>query len=177
MTSVIHPPVLDFRYPFGALTYWPMLLILPFSKSSSLHSMFGPIAVIAGFFAHVAVATTGPEAIVKAQLEAYNARDLNTFLATYAEDAQLFEHPSKLVASGVAQLRERYAARFAEPNLHALVIKRIVMGNFVIDLERVTRTFPAGTGALDAIAMYEVQGPRITRVWSIFGAPVLDPKP
>ena len=144
---------------------------------SSRNSMFGPIAVIAGFLAHPAVATTGPEAIVQAQLEAYNARDLNAFLATYAEDAQLFEHPSKLLASGVAQLRERYAARFAEPNLHALVIKRIVMGNFVIDHERVTRTFPAGTGTLDAIAMYEVQGPRITRVWFIFGAPVLHPKP
>jgi len=140
-------------------------------------SMFGTIAVMAGFCAYPAVATTGPEAIVQAQLEAYNARDLNAFLATYAENAELFEHPSKLLASGMAQLRERYAARFADPILHALVLKRIVMGNFVIDQERVTRMFPAGPGTLDAVAMYEVQGQRITRVWFIFGAPVLDPKP
>ena len=97
------------------------------------NSTFGTIAVMAGFCAYPAVATTGPEAIVQAQLEAYNARDLNAFLATYAEDAELFEHPSKLLASGMAQLRERYAARFADPILHALVLKRIVMGNFVID--------------------------------------------
>ena len=141
------------------------------------NSMFGTIAVMAGFCAYPAVATTGPEAIVQAQLEAYNARDLNAFLATYAENAELFEHPSKLLASGMAQLRERYAARFADPILHALVLKRIVMGDFVIDQERVTRMFPAGPGTLDAVAMYEVQGQRITRVWFIFGAPVLDPKP
>jgi len=139
--------------------------------------MFGTIAVMAGFCAYPAVATTGPEAIVQAQLEAYNARDLNAFLATYAENAELFEHPSRLLASGMGQLRERYAVRFADPILHALVLKRIVMGNFVIDHERVTRMFPAGPGTLDAVAMYEVQGQRITRVWFIFGAPVLDPKP
>ena len=139
--------------------------------------MFGTIAVMAGFCACPAVATTGPEAIVQAQLEAYNARDLTAFLATYAEDAELFEHPSKLLASGMAQLRERYAARFADPNLHALVVKRIVIGNFVIDQEKVTRMFPGGPGTLDAVAMYEVHGQRIARVWFIFGAPVLDPKP
>jgi hypothetical protein len=141
------------------------------------NSIFGTIAVMAGLCACPAGATTGPEAIVQAQLEAYNARDLDAFLATYAEDAELFEHPSKLLASGVAQLRERYAARFAEPNLHALVVKRIVMNNFVIDHEKVTRMFPEGPGTLDAVAMYEVQGQRIARVWFIFGELVLDPKP
>ena len=141
------------------------------------NSMLGTFAVMAGFWGCPAVAATGPEAVVQAQLEAYNARDLNAFLATYAENAELYEHPSKLLASGMAQLRERYAARFAEPNLHAVVVKRIVMGNFVIDHEKVTRMFPEGPGTLDAVAMYEVQGQRIARVWFIFSASVLDPKP
>ncbi len=120
------------------------------------------------------MSATDPEGVVQTQLAAYNARDLSAFLATYAEDAQLFEHPSRLLASGEAQIRERYAARFAEPNLHAVVIKRMVMGNFVIDPERITRTYPEGTGVQDAIAMYEVQGALITRVWFIFGAKTLD---
>jgi hypothetical protein len=41
--------------------------------------------------------TTAPspaEAVVQQQLNAYNARDIDALLATYAEDAQLFEHPS-----------------------------------------------------------------------------------
>ena len=74
------------------------------------NSMLGTFAVMAGFWGCPAVAATGPEAVVQAQLEAYNARDLDAFLATYAENAELYEHPSKLLASGMAQLRERYAA-------------------------------------------------------------------
>lgn len=135
------------------------------------------LGLLAGLISTSAQSAAGPDGIVEAQLAAYNARNLDAFLATYTDDAQLFEHPSKLLASGVAQLRERYAARFSEPNLHAAVTKRIVMGNLVIDHETVTRTFPEGTGTQEAIAMYEVQGTRITRVWFIFGAKTLDPKP
>lgn len=140
-------------------------------------SALGAIALMAGFLAGPALAATGAEAVVQAQLEAYNARDLDAFLATYDENAELFEHPSRLLASGMAQLRERYAARFADSTLHAVVLQRIVLGNFVIDHERVRRMFPEGPGTLDAVATYEVQGERITRVWFIFSAPVLDPKP
>jgi len=139
--------------------------------------VFGLLAVLAPLLAHAGESATGPESVVEAQLAAYNAHDLSAFLATYAEDAQLFEHPSKLLASGMAQLRERYAARFAEPNLQAVVTKRIVMGNLVVDHEMVTRTFPEGPGAQEAIAMYEVRGTLITRVWFISGAKTLDPKP
>ena len=118
-----------------------------------------------------------PEAIVQAQLEAYNARSIDAFLATYTDDAQLFEHPAKLLASGLAQMRERYTARFKEPNLHAVILKRIVMGNVVLDHERVTRTFPEGTGTADAVAIYEVQNGKINKVWLIFGPKILDAKP
>ena len=111
-----------------------------------------------------------PEAIVQQQLDAYNARDLDALLAIYAEDAQQFEHPAKLLASGPAQLRERFAARFKEPNLHALLLKRIVAGNMVIDHEQVTRTFPEGTGKIELVAIYEVQNGRIAKAWFISGA-------
>ena len=111
-----------------------------------------------------------PEAIVQRQLDAYNARDIDTLMATYAEDAELFEHPSKLVGSGIAQLRERFTARFKEPTLHARLQKRIVMGNYVFDHELVTRTFPEGPGTLECVMIYEVQHGRIAKAWSIAGA-------
>jgi hypothetical protein len=57
-------------------------------------------------------------------------------LATYAEDARLFEHPATLLASGAAQLQRRFALRFQEPNLQAQLSKRIVMDRFVVDHER-----------------------------------------
>ncbi|MDB6031836.1 MAG: hypothetical protein JWM16_2174 [Verrucomicrobiales bacterium] len=120
---------------------------------------------------------TVPEIIVQTQLDAYNAKDVDALIATYAEDAQQFEHPSTLLASGSAQLRERFLARFQEPNLHALLLNRTVMGNTVIDHEKITRTFPEGPGCIEIIALYEVQKARIAKAWFIFGPKHLDSDP
>lgn len=102
-----------------------------------------------------------PAAVVQRQLDAYNARDLDALLATYAPDARQYEHPGKLMANGAADIRERMAVRFAEPNLHARLMQRVVMGNIVIDHEEVTRTFPEGAGTVEMVAIYEVVGGRI----------------
>lgn len=115
-----------------------------------------------------------PEAVVQRQLDAFNARDLNALLATYAEDAQMFEHPSKLLASGSKALRERFTARFQEPNLQAALLSRIVMDNLVVDHEEVARTFPEGAGKIRLLMIYEVQSGRIAKVWSIAGVKTLD---
>ena len=110
-------------------------------------------------------AALSPEAVVQAQVEAYNARNIDGFLATYSDDAQLFEFPDKLIAKGKAQLRERYETRFKEEGLHAEIVKRIILGNMVIDHERVRRMFPDGPGVLEAIAIYEVGDEKITKAW------------
>jgi putative hydrolase of HD superfamily len=115
-----------------------------------------------------------PEVVVQRQLEAYNARDIDALLATYAQDARQYEHPGKLVASGHAQMRERFAIRFQEPNLHARLIKRSVMGNVVIDFEDISRTFPEGTGRVELVAIYEVHEGRIQTGSFISGAKTLD---
>lgn len=119
--------------------------------------------------------STSPETVVQRQLDAYNARDLDALMATYAEDAQQFEHPAKLLASGAAQIRERSALRFREPNLHAKLIKRMVMGQIVIDQEVVTRTFPEGPGTIELVAIYEVQQDRIAKAWFIYGPKIVMP--
>ena len=114
-----------------------------------------------------------PEILIQKQLDAYNARDIDAMMATYAEDAQQFEHPDKLLASGAGQIRERFTARFKEPNLHAVLVKRIVAGNMVIDHEQVTRTFPEGPGKIELVCIYEVQNEKIARAWFVFGARTL----
>jgi hypothetical protein len=118
-----------------------------------------------------------PEAVVQRQLDAFNARDIDALLATYAGDAQMFEHPSKLLASGSAAFRERYAARFQETNLHATLLNRTVMGNIVVDHEEVSRTFPEGAGKIRLLMIYEVENGKIARAWSIAGAKTLDKEP
>lgn len=121
--------------------------------------------------------SSDPEAVVQRQLDAFNARDIEALLATYAEDAQMFEHPSKLLASGSAAFRERYVARFQEPNLHATLLSRTVMGNIVVDHEEVSRTFPEGAGRINLLMIYDVQNGRITRAWSIAGAKTIAAQP
>jgi len=115
-----------------------------------------------------------PEALIQRQLDAYNTRDMDALVATYAEDARLFEHPATLLASGSPQLRERFEIRFREPNLHACLAQRIVMGRFVVDHEQVTRTFPEGTGTIELIATYEVLDGKIINAWFISGTKTLD---
>jgi hypothetical protein len=117
-----------------------------------------------------------PESVVQRQLDAYNARDTEALMATYAEDAQQFEYPGTLLTSGAAQLRERITARFRESNLHARLLRRIVIGQIVIDHEEVTRTFPEGTGKLEMVAIYEVCDGRIATARFIYGPKTLDSK-
>ncbi|HEV3410202.1 MAG TPA: nuclear transport factor 2 family protein, partial [Chthoniobacterales bacterium] len=125
------------------------------------------IRVVALLFSTMTItaAELSPEALVQAQLEAYNARDLEAFAATYSENAELIELPDTVIARGAAELRERYAKVFADETLHAQVVNRIVVGNTVVDHERVSRTFAEGRGTLEAIAMYVVENGKITRVW------------
>ena len=115
-----------------------------------------------------------PEAVIARQLDAYNARDLEGLMGIYADDAELYEHPATLLAKGSAALRERFAVRFREPDLHAQLLSRVVMGSTVIDHERVTRNFPEGRGSLEMIMIYEVQHGRIARAWAMSGARRLD---
>lgn len=117
------------------------------------------------------------EAVVQAQLDAYNAKDIEAFMRCWAEDAQVFAHPDTLLADGAAAIRVRHLARFQEPNLFGRLISRMSVedaaGATVVDREIVTRTFPEGPGRVDVIAIYRVAAGRITRAWFAMGEPKL----
>ncbi len=117
---------------------------------------------------------TPAEAVAQGQLDAYNARDIDAFMRYWAEDAEIYEFPDKLLATGSAAIRERHIARFTEANLHGRLMQRMVMGNRVVDRETVTRTFPEGTGRLEVTALYEIEGGKIAKAWFMMGAKTLD---
>ena len=104
-----------------------------------------------------------PSAVVQAQLDAYNAKDVDALMHTYAPDATQFALHGDLLAQGHAQIRPRYEVRFQEPDLHARLLSRTVLGNFVTDLEIVTRNFPEGKGTVEMLCVYEVIDGRIVR--------------
>ena len=112
--------------------------------------------------------SSDPESIIQKQVDAYNAHDVEAFVANYADDAELFMHPSELIAKGSAQIRERYAKRFRDAKPHAVIPKRIVMGQIVIDQEEITTLSPDGQrGTTRAVVIYEVKQDKIARAWLI----------
>ena len=114
-----------------------------------------------------------PAAVVQAQLDAYNARDIEALLRTYAVDAEQFTLHGERLARGHEQIRARFLARFAEPGLHARLLARTICGNIVADAEIVTRNFVEGRGTLEMLCIYEVVGTRIQRASFASGAQIM----
>jgi hypothetical protein len=113
-----------------------------------------------------------PAAVVQRQLDAYNRKDLEGWLATYAPDAQQFELGGGLLAQGHEAIRARAQARFADPDLHAQLIRRIQMGPVVIDHEWVIRRFPSGLGHMEMVCFYQVAHGLIQSATFSFGLPM-----
>ncbi len=105
-----------------------------------------------------------PEALAQAQLDAYNAHDLRAFVACYSDDIKVYRLPDlQPVLVGKAAFADFYATqRFNRPALHAQVINRMVLGNKVIDHERIEGVRDA---VYEAAAVYEVANGLIHTVW------------
>jgi len=115
------------------------------------------------------------EAVVKAQLDAYNAKDIEAFMACWAKDAEIYSHPDTLLAKGHDDIKARHVVRFEEPDLHGRLIRRLCLGDRVVDMECVTRNFPEGIGFLDVVAIYEVTDKTISKAWFVSGVPRFTP--
>lgn len=111
---------------------------------------------------------------VQAQLDAYNARDIDTLLASYAPDAEQYSLHGERLAKGHAEMRPRFLARFAEPDLHARLLSRTVMAGVVVDFELVTRNFPEGRGTIEMLCIYEVVDGLIRKASFAIGEKRLD---
>jgi len=100
--------------------------------------------------------------VVQAQVEAYNAQDLDAFCSYYAEDCVIANLNGEVTQRGQAALRQRYGDMFAaNPQNKARIANRVAIGDYVIDHEEVER----GPGQrLTVIAIYTVKDGLITRL-------------
>ncbi|MDF1701732.1 MAG: nuclear transport factor 2 family protein [Planctomycetota bacterium] len=108
---------------------------------------------------------TTPAEAAQRQLDAYNARDLEAFLACYAVDCTVRAHPSgEVMMQGQDAMRSRYGKLFEEhPDLHCQLLARVVHEVFAIDHEHVEGLRP--DEVVHAVAMYEVRDGLIQNVW------------
>lgn len=101
--------------------------------------------------------------IVQRQFDAYNAQDIEAFMATYAADCRICDLNGDTTQNGHAEIRARYSAMFAQfPENKARVVNRMALGDVVIDQEDVVRG-PSGP-RLEAIVIYTVKNGLIARV-------------
>lgn len=113
-----------------------------------------------------------PSGVVQAQLQAFNTKNVEALLRTYAPEAEHRTIHGELLAKGHDELRARFLARFAEPDLYARLVSRIAVSSFVTDAEIITRNFPEGRGTLDLLCIYEVTDGLIQRAWFATGKKV-----
>jgi imidazolonepropionase-like amidohydrolase len=103
-----------------------------------------------------------PEVLVQQQLNAYNNRDIEAFLAPYSDSVALYEFPNTLFAKGKDAMRKTYSGMFSQvKDLHCQLLNRMVNGNTVIDFESVTGFGPQ---AVKAIAVYSIANGKIEQV-------------
>jgi hypothetical protein len=101
--------------------------------------------------------------LAQAQLVAYNNRNIDAFLEPYSDSVEIYQYPNKLLSKGKETMRVEYGKMFEQtPNLHCNLVKRMVLGNTVIDEESVV--FSKTAPPFKAIAIYTVQNNKIQRV-------------
>jgi hypothetical protein len=110
---------------------------------------------------------TPATSIVDALVDAYNAHDAVGFAALFSENANAYEHPGALAQEGRTDIETFYARRFGElPELRTEVLHRIVIGEYVIDHERVQRAHdqpPFETLAINLVRDGKIQRLDIVR--------------
>lgn len=116
----------------------------------------------------VPLAGMTPEELIQKQVDAYNAHDLDAFVACYGKDIEFRTldgnvNPEK----GTGALRKGYADLFKRyPELRVKVLKRIRQGAYVIDQQQAEGM---GPNPITVTAIYQTDQDKIIRVWYLEG--------
>jgi len=106
-----------------------------------------------------------PLETVEKQVEAYNSRNIDDFVACHDDQVELFSlGDSEPFCVGAVAVRTRYADVFDQsPELHTNVVNRIACGSTVIDHEIVTGR--VGEPPIEMVAIYEVENGLIKKAY------------
>ena len=76
-----------------------------------------------------------PEQVVQNNLDFYNKRNIDGFMSYFTDDVTIVNFSdSKIIAKDSKEVRKIYDDMFKiSPNLYSTIVKRVVLGNKVID--------------------------------------------
>lgn len=138
-----------------------ILLLLSFFMTGSLKADIPASPLMNYELSADTLKTESAEELVQRQLEAYNARDIDAFMATYTEDIVINNFPETLIYKGQEAMRKRYKTMFEETSdLFCEIKKRIVLANKVIDHEYVRKN----GNYISVVAIYEITNGLISKV-------------
>ncbi len=101
-------------------------------------------------------------AIVQAQLDAYNAQDVEALCKHYDPEIVIATLNGDVTGRGIDAFRQKHVALFAQhPKNKASLLNRIVVGDTVIDHEHVERA-PGGE-TFQVAAIYTLRAGKIVR--------------
>ena len=106
-----------------------------------------------------------PEQVVQENVDFYNKRDIEGFMRSFRDDITVLNFSDfKITLNGAAEVRNFYEALFRNsPQLHSTIAKRIVLGNKVIDYERI-KGRNGSPDLTELVLIYEVEGEKIYKI-------------
>lgn len=78
-----------------------------------------------------------PLTIVNKRMDAYNKHDLKSFLATYAENVEIYTYPTTSLAKGKEHLKSIFEPMFKEGAVHVTIHTQLENDSYVINHETV----------------------------------------
>lgn len=109
-----------------------------------------------------------PREIVQEQLDAYNDRDIERFISVFSDDIELWTLGDTIPSvKGLFSVQKVYGELFkSNKDLHSEVLNRTVIGNKVIDYEKIKGLKKDG-GIYYLVMVYEVKEGKIFRATAI----------
>ncbi len=104
------------------------------------------------------------EAIIDAQVAAYNAHDIKKYASFFHDDIVQMNYPDEIDTKGKDALIDQFLNLFNRNKPHAVILNRMVVGNTVIDHEKMKYTENGKQLEAEGVVIYTVKGQLIHRM-------------
>jgi len=104
------------------------------------------------------------EILIQKQLDAFNQRDVDAFMNTFAEKVKVYEFPNTLLYDSIEEMGSQYGRMFARtPDLNSKLLNRITLGETVIDHQKIT--INPNEDPIEVIIIYIIKNKKISEVF------------